>query len=206
MENPVSTESIESLIGSLNSTIDDMRSASASAKVGPVPSTMKILLSGANNSKAVDFLFSTHLDSLLEGLFDAIISGNFDKVIASDEQIKKVFAMVGLGEGSFEGEISQRVITSIMASTNSVKFNNVKSKARKAYLVVRNLEKQTRTIKDPVQKKKYKDSVYALKRVLRYANRIYRNRKLINARVIKGLNNVVHEDVTDDIIILERIA
>lgn len=43
-------------------------------------------------------------------------------------------------------------------------------------------------------RKKYIDSVYALKKILKYISRIYNDRKLITDRVKVGVHNMVMEN------------
>jgi len=68
---------------------------------------------------------------------------------------------------------------------------------KKYNLVMKNLKKAGKPLSGE-EAKKYKEAVYAIKRVLKLVARIYRNRKLVNKQVWKGLNNIVHEDYEID--------
>ena len=57
-----------------------------------------------------------------------------------------------------------------------------------------NLNKTKKSLEDPVERKKYEDAVYAIKKVIRFVGKIYRNRKIINNRVAAGLRNIVNEN------------
>lgn len=185
---------LKNLENEINDSINVLRSKKIIIKDEDLPSNLKIMLSGITNSKAVDFLFSNNIDKLLERLFDTVNSGNLDKIIADEEKLKEVFSHLGFGEGSFEGPISKAVLANIKDSVESRKFMRTKTNIRKALLVVRNLERQKKNFKNPELKKKYADAVYSIKNILRFAAKIYKNRKIINTRVFNGLNNIIKED------------
>ena len=187
------------LITSLNSSIEDIRQHPT--KVDRIPSNFEIMVRGISSSSALDMLFSPKIDDLLNNLFKQIETGNFDKILSNQDSIEKLMNSL-FGEGSFKGPVSQSVLNSISATVQSRRYQEMKSNLgksmvalKKSNLVLKNLQKNKKQFKDkPEEYKKYKDAVYAIKQVLKFAARIYRNRKIINKKVFDGLNNIVHEN------------
>lgn len=201
MENNEKT--IKELIDSLNESIKDIREHPTEIK--ELPSNFEILVRGVSDSKALDFLFSTKLDKIIEGLFTQINSGNFEKIIENKDSLESLLNTM-FGEGSFKGPVSTTVLNSIQASVQSQRYQTMKSclgksmvTLKKINLVMKNLRKSKSLFKDDKEKlKKYKEAVYAIKQVLKFAARVYRNRKIINRKVFNGLNNIVHESLEID--------
>lgn len=192
-------QTIEELVKSINDSITDMREHPV--EVTKLPSNFEILVKGVTNSKAIDFLFSTKLDSVMEKMFNAIQSGDFSSIIENKESIEGLVENI-FGKGSFQGPVSQTVLNSVQASMMSYKYQTMKSHLgktmttlKKMKFIMKNLEKQKSQFKgNPEEYKKYKDAVYAIKQTLKFAAKIYRNRRIINDKVYRGLNNVVHEE------------
>lgn len=198
MEAEINNKSITELLDSINSSIEDIRSHPT--KVEKLPSNLEIMVRGVSDSKAVDFLFSSQLESILVSMFDSIQSGNIEKIIENEGIVKQATEFL-FGKGAFQGPISNRVLTSISNSMTSYKYNTIKSllgktvtQMKKMNFIIRNLERSGKSIKDKEELKKYKDAVYAIKRVLRLAAKIYHNRKILNRRVYEGVKNIVNEE------------
>jgi hypothetical protein len=185
---------LERIVGEVNDSIDDLRAKKIEVKQSDLPSNLKIMLSGVSDSRAIDFLFSNNIDKLLEKLFELFMSGDITKILNNEEKMKEIFKELGFGEGSFEGPVSKTVIGTIQDSVNSPKYIKMKNYMFKALYVVRNLEKQSKRFVNPEKRKKYDEAVRAIKQILRFAAKIYRNRKIVTDRVVKGLENVVKED------------
>lgn len=192
-------QTLNELITSLNSSIEDIRQHPT--KVDRIPSNFEIMVRGISSSSALDMLFSPKIDDLLNNLFKQIETGNFDKILSNQDSIEQLMTSL-FGEGSFKGPVSQSVLNSISATVQSRRYQEMKSNLgksmvalKKVNLVLKNLQKNKKQFKDkPEEYKKYKDAVYAIKQVLKFAARIYRNRKIINKKVFDGLNNIVHEN------------
>lgn len=178
----------------INDTVDEIRNKKIEVSDADLPTNLSIMLSGISNSNAINFLFSNNVDRLIQKLFDLVASGDINKILDNEETMKRMFSMLGFGEGAFEGKISRAVISTIKHSTDSMNFNRTKSSLRKVMIVMNNLNRMKKTIEDPVERKKYEDAVYAVKRVIRFVGKIYRNRKIINNRVAAGLRNIVNEN------------
>jgi hypothetical protein len=187
---------LESMINQVNSDIDHMRKNKKEVKDSDLPSNLKIMLSGISDSKAIEFLFSHNIDKMLERLFSLFMSGDIDTILSNKDKIKELFQELGFGEGSFEGPVSKRIMMSMNASINSGNFSKLESNMRKALFVIGNLERESKNIKGKREREKYNEAVNAIKQVMRFAAAIYRNRKIINNKVIKGLQNIVKEDTT----------
>ena len=192
-------QTLNELITSLNSSIEDIRQHPT--KVDRIPSNFEIMVRGISSPSALDMLFSPKIDDLLNSLFKQIETGNFDKILSNQDSIEQLMNSL-FGEGSFKGPVSQSVLNSISATVQSRRYQEMKSNLgksmvalKKSNLVLKNLQKNKKQFKDkPEEYKKYKDAVYAIKQVLKFAARIYRNRKIINKKVFDGLNNIVHEN------------
>ena len=192
-------QTLNELITSLNSSIEDIRQHPT--KVDRIPSNFEIMVRGISSPSALDMLFSPKIDDLLNNLFKQIETGNFDKVLSNQDSIEQLMNSL-FGEGSFKGPVSQSVLNSISATVQSRRYQEMRSNLgksivalKKVNLVLKNLQKNKKQFKDkPEEYKKYKDAVYAIKQVLKFAARIYRNRKIINKKVFDGLNNIVHEN------------
>jgi hypothetical protein len=187
---------LESMINQVNSDIDHMRKNKKEVKDSDLPSNLKIMLSGISDSKAIEFLFSHNIDKMLERLFSLFMSGDINTILSNKDKIKELFQELGFGEGSFEGPVSKRIMMSMNASINSGNFSKLESNMRKALFVIGNLERESKNIKGKREREKYNEAVNAIKQVMRFAAAIYRNRKIINNKVIKGLQNIVKEDTT----------
>ena len=192
-------QTLNELITSLNSSIEDIRQHPT--KVDRIPSNFEIMVRGISSSSALDMLFSPKIDDLLNSLFKQIETGNFDKILSNQDSIEQLMNSL-FGEGSFKGPVSQSVLNSISATVQSRRYQEMKSNLgksmvalKKSNLVLKNLQKNKKQFKDkPEEYKKYKGAVYAIKQVLKFAARIYRNRKNNNKKVFDGLNNIVHEN------------
>lgn len=201
MENNEKT--IAELIDSLNNSIEDIRNHPTT--FDRVPSTLEIMVRGVSDSKAIDMLFSPKMDGIINGLFEKIQSGDFEKIIQNGDQLKNIVNTL-FGEGSFQGPVSTAVLNNIQASVSSYKYQTMKSNLgktvatmKKIRLMTKNLEKGAKQFdKNSEEYKKYKEAVYAIKKVLKFASIIYRNRKIINKKVYNGLNNIVHESFEID--------
>lgn len=191
-------KSLNELLDSINSSIDDIRKNPT--KTEKIPGTLEILISGISGNKELETLFSPKLDEICMSLIRNIESGNFEKILNNTDSVKKVLDNI-FGEKSFQGPVSTEVINSIQRSVNSEKYLLMKSKLgnvvtllKKKRLIIRNLEKSGLKFKDDKETlKKYKESVYAIKQVLKIIEKIYLNRKIVNKKVFNGLKNIVHE-------------
>jgi len=188
------TQNLDNLIDDINQSIEDIRSSNVEIKDSDLPSNLQLMLSGVSDSRAIDFLFSGNIDKLLEKLFKLIESGDIEKILGNEEQMEKVFKSMGFGEGSFKGPVSKSILSSITNSMDSRKYNMMKSNLRKVKMLLKNLNRQSKYFKDPGQKKKYKDAVHAIKKVIQVAAKIYKNRRIVSKRVFDGLSNIVTED------------
>ena len=138
----------------------------------------------------------------MTSMFDAIQSGDIEKIMENEGIIKKMPLNFYLEKVLFKAQFQTVFLTSISNSMTSYKYNNIKSmlgksmtQLKKMNFIIRNLERSGRSIKDKEELKKYKDAVYAIKRVLRLASKIYYNRKILNRRVYEGVKNIVNEEV-----------
>ena len=102
--------------------------------------------------------------------------------------------------------MSKTVINTVINTVQSPEYKKIKSSLfkslttlKKMNYIIKKLKQQAKKFPDKETKKKYLDSVYALKRALKIAIKVYENRKLINDRFKKGLMNIVKEDVYDTI-------
>ena len=73
----------------------------------------------------------------------------------------------------------------------------------RAIIVIKDLRYERKFIKDKETKKKYDDAVYAIYQGLKIINKIYKNRKMVNERLLKGVKNIVNESEELPIIIMK---
>jgi hypothetical protein len=73
----------------------------------------------------------------------------------------------------------------------------------RAILVLKDLRRERKFIRDKETKKKYDDAVYAVYQGLKIINKIYKNRKMVNDRLLKGVKNIVNESEELPIIIMK---
>jgi hypothetical protein len=190
---PKTVKDMDKFLDEFNDTVDELRKKEIKVEDKDLPSNMKLMLGGVSNSKAIEFLFSHNIDKLLDRLFELASAGDIENLLNNEKEIKDIFKLVGLGEGSFEGPISKSVIKSIKLSVQSINFQKIKNMFFKMLYIINNLKRQSKYFKDKEQRKKYEDAVYAIKRVMMFAYIIYFNRKIINNRVFNGLKNIVNE-------------
>ena len=196
------TNDINDMISAFSAELDEL-----SKNVPPLKNYKNamtpIIISGIKDNDALKFLFSPTTEHVIEKLIDNILSGDFENLVANIDIGKKMFDTAGVGDGLFKGIIGQSIVENIQQTMNAEKFMKLKSKFLKIRMLLKNLEKQKKLIQDPVTKEKYEDAVYAIKQAVKMIIKIYRNRKLINARVINGLKNIVVESEEIPIVILK---
>lgn len=195
-------QTIAELVGSLNDTIEELHNTPF--KIDKLPSNFEILVRGVSDSKALDFLFSSKLDGIIEKLFSLIGSGDFESLLSNTDAISKLMDTL-FGEGSFRGPVSQSILNNVQSTLSSGKYYKMKSclgktmtRIKKINFVLKNLERGKKNFKkDSSEYQKYIDSVYAIKQVLKLVLRILRNRQAFSLRVLDGLHNIVHESTGD---------
>lgn len=196
------TNDINDMISAFSAELDEL-SKSAPPLKNYKNAMTPIIISGIKDDDALKFLFSPTTEHVIEKLIDNILSGDFENLVTNIDIGKKMFDTAGVGDGLFKGVIGQSIIENIQQTMNAEKFRKMKNKFLKIRMVLKNLEKQKKLIQDPVAKEKYEDAVYAIKQALKMIIKIYRNRKLINSRVINGLKNIVVESEEIPIVILK---
>ena len=189
-------DTIENYINSLNASIEALRDNKDEIEN---VSDLKILakLSGKSN-KALDFLFDTKLDVALDKMFNKFMTGDYEDVDKIADTIGKTFELLGFGDKAFSGPVSQLMMQNITNSINTVKFEKTKSNVKKSFMIIKNLKRQATIINDKDTKKKYLDACYALKQIVRYLAKVYRERRLISDRVKAGLHNMINESLSED--------
>lgn len=187
------TRSIEEYLDSINSSIESIRNTKQDISEIEVPSDFKIQMMGVKNSKALDFIFDMKLDKTIDNFMNKFMSGDFADIEKGMVTIKKVFELMGLGQGAFEGPVSKTLMQNMMNSMNTIKFAKTKNMLGKCLVIVKNLKKQAKDIDNPKIREKYKEAIRALKELLRFISKIYLNRKILSKRVITGLKMVVQE-------------
>lgn len=195
---------LEKILAEINSDAEEMRNKKIEVKDSDLPSNLKIMLSGVEDNKALQFLFSNNIDKLIDQMLMLVATGNIEKLLGNEDAINSFFKNLGFGEGSFSGNVSKMVMKSMQNSVNSAKFAKTNSNLKKALLIMKNLERAKKGFTDKKQIKKYEDAIYAIKKVFRIVAKIYKNRKLVNNRVLRGLSNVVNES-DEEIVHLEKI-
>lgn len=168
-----------------------------------IPQHMNLQIDGISSTGGIDLLFAPYIDKIMDKLLDLFIRGDYNQILDKLNNITSIFSKGGIGRGFFDGEVSKTIINSIKNSTRSLNYNKTNSKIKKALIIVRNLKRQMRRIPDPETRKKYEDAVYALTALTKMLKSIYKNRKYLNDRVLKGLKNFVFE--SNETIKIEKI-
>lgn len=185
---------LEDYIMSINKSITTMQKGKPT-KV-QIPSNFQIMLSGVTDQIGLTTLFSPKVDAIVGKLFDSIFNGRTNAVESAANNLDNIMDTIGINsEKSFEGPISKTVVDSITNSVNSEKFNSTKSKIRKCLIILKDLERKRSDFEDDASKKKYSDSVYAVKQTLKIVAKILKQRSLITERLKRGLANIVNEDL-----------
>lgn len=168
-----------------------------------IPQHMSLQIDGISSTGSIDLLFAPYIDKIMDKLLDLFITGDYEQILEKINNITSIFSKGGVGRGFFDGEVSQTIINSIKNSTRSLNYNKTNSKIKKALIIVRNLKRQMKRIPDPETRKKYEDAVYALTALTKMLKSIYKNRKYLNDRVLKGLKNFVFE--SNETVKIEKI-
>lgn len=191
------------------SAMTDLKNLEQSAnvyKTETIPSGINMSLSGIGSERAIAFLFSPNIDKLIDNILDICINGKFDVLNDMINKLVGYCDTMGIGSGFFGGKIGSNVILTIKNSVNSIKFQKTASKIKKVLLVLKNLQKTAKTYKDPVERQKYEDAIYAIKSVVSIVATLYKNRAKINGRVIKGINNIIFEDTECETIEISKVT
>jgi len=190
---------IEKLISEINSSAEKLRKKKVKVKDEDLPSNLKLMLTGVSDIKAVNFLFSSRLDVLLDKLLTLAMSGelmsNIEKFMTNEEEIKKLFDSFGFGEGSFEGPISKTILNSVRDSMESEKYMKLSSDAKKIKYVYKKLTMKWWSFwNKPDLRKKYEQALYAIEKILRIIANVYENR----IKIMNGFNNIIKEEASSE--------
>lgn len=193
-------KTIKELIDSINNSIKEIRENPT--QVERVPSNFEIIVGGLIDSKSIETLFSPKIDTLINTLFKLISDGDYEKILKNEDIMREISDSI-FGKGSFQGPISRSVLSNIQASVESEKYQTMKSNLgksliaiKKKNLILKNLKKGSKMYdKRSEEYKKYNEAVYAIKSVIKFVEKIYRSRSLINKKVCKGLDNIIHEEI-----------
>ena len=191
-------QTLTDLLKSINNSIEDIRNHPT--EVDKLPSNFEILIRGVASNKAVDAIFSSKLDGIINMLIQNIENGNLEQIIQNKDLVTRTASAI-FGDKAFKGPVSNAVLNNIQGSVQSIKYQNMRSilgktgiTIKKLRLVIKNLEKGEDQFKyNSEDLQKYRDAVYAIKQTLKFIARIYRSRKIINRKVFDGLSNVVYE-------------
>jgi hypothetical protein len=186
-------DTISNYIDTINNSIEAIRSSKEELKNTDIPSNFKISMTGAKDSRVLDFIFDTKLDYTIDAMVNKFMEGDYSDIDRYGTYIEKAFELMGIGKGAFEGPVSQTVMRNVMNSINTIDFSKAKGNIKRCFMIVKNLKRQAKEIPNRDMRKKYLDSVYALKQILRYASKIYKNRKLVTDRVKIGMHTLVME-------------
>ena len=195
--------SITELIDSINSSIEDIRNHPT--KITELPSNFEIMVRGVQDAEGIESLFSPKVDKIISSMFSSIEKMDYTKILENKDIIMRIMDGI-FGKGSFRGPVSTTVLNSIQATVMSQKYNETKkylgktlNTLRKCNLVMKNLQRQQKNFKRGTEEyEKYKEAVDAIRAVLKFTARVYRNRKIINKKVYKGIHNIIHENYEID--------
>lgn len=183
-------------LADINNSIQSMQNSEHVLSQSQLPSNIKIMFGGINDNQLLNFLFSTGLDKSLDGIFNAFMKGDYSNVNLDINDITNKLSryMTSNDKKPFEGELSKRFINNIQLTMQTGKFNKTKTNIAKCMQIIRNLKKEAKTIEDKEKQKKFKDAIYAFKKILKLVRTIYKNRDIVSKRALNGINAVVFEN------------
>ena len=170
------------------------------------PSTFSLQMMGASDNIALNFLYSTGLDHMVDKFMDLIIQGgSIEEILSSDEMFASMMRKMGFNtETMFKGQVSQTLIRAIDKTMESRSYARTKSKLFKVIKIFKAMDKGAKTIKDPDMRTKYEEAARAVKQVIKFVGKIYQNRKLVNERVQKGIALIFNESAEElPVLVLE---
>jgi hypothetical protein len=199
---PKELKDIEKMLAEINKNAEEIRKKKIKVKDSDLPGNVRLMLTGINSSKTLDFIFSSRLDVLLDKLMDLITTGelmnNVEKFFSNEDEIKKLFSSMGFGEGSFEGPVSKTILSSIKDSMEDPKYLAKKNEIEKVKFVYKKLNMKWWSFwNKPKERKKFERAMDAIKQILVIVGQVYKNR----LKIIEGLGNIVTESVQQPIII-----
>lgn len=193
-------QNLEDILIDLNKNMDEIENSDIyKFDSNDLPLGLRIGISGISSQSALNFLFSEDLNKLLDRFIDMIENGEIEKFLTDEDKLRRMFNSFGFGEGKFQGELSNMLISNIKKTVSSNKFKKTKLGMAKLIKLTRSLKKQSKTITDPEKRKKFDDMIYAVTQMVKIIHNVWTNRKMVNDRVVKGLKNFITEDSDDDI-------
>lgn len=193
-------QNLEDILVDLNKNMDEIENSDIyKFDSNDLPLGLRIGISGISSQSALNFLFSEDLNKLLDRFIDMIENGEIEKFLTDEDKLRRMFNSFGFGEGKFQGELSNMLVSNIKKTVSSNKFKKTKLGMAKLIKLTRSLKKQSKTITDPEKRKKFDDMIYAVTQMVKIIHNVWTNRKMVNDRVVKGLKNFITEDSDDDI-------
>lgn len=193
-------QNLEDILVDLNKNMDEIENSDIyKFDSNDLPLGLRIGMSGISSQSALNFLFSEDLNKLLDRFIDMIENGEIEKFLTDEDKLRRMFNSFGFGEGKFQGELSNMLVSNIKKTVSSNKFKKTKLGMAKLIKLTRSLKKQSKTITDPEKRKKFDDMIYAVTQMVKIIHNVWTNRKMVNDRVVKGLKNFITEDSDDDI-------
>lgn len=193
-------QNLEDILVDLNKSMDEIENSDIyKFDSNDLPLGLRIGMSGISSQSALNFLFSEDLNKLLDRFIDMIENGEIEKFLTDEDKLRRMFNSFGFGEGKFQGELSNMLVSNIKKTVSSNKFKKTKLGMAKLIKLTRSLKKQSKTITDPEKRKKFDDMIYAVTQMVKIIHNVWTNRKMVNDRVVKGLKNFITEDSDDDI-------
>lgn len=164
--------------------------------IEPPPSTFAITMMGASDNAALRFLYSSGLDHMVDKFLDLVIQGgSIEELLTSDEMFVNMMAKMGFDSSKLlNGVVSKTLIQAIDKTMESRSYIRTKSKMRKVVKVFHAMDRGAKTIKDKALREKYQEAARAVKQVIKFVGKIYKNRRLVDERVRKGLAIALNED------------
>jgi hypothetical protein len=188
---------IERIVADINRSADSMRKNKKKfkdIKTDELPSNIRMMIPGISGSKALEVLFSTRIDVLLDNLLTMAMSGelvnNVEKFLRNEEELKKFLDSLGFEKGSFEGPVSSTVLGTIRDSMNSPEYYSIDSDSKRVAFVYKKLRMKWWSFwNKPDLRKKYERALEAIKQILLIVANVYKNRE----KILSGLGSIVKD-------------
>jgi hypothetical protein len=81
------------------------------------------------------------LDYAIDAMVNKFVNGDFSDIDRYAQYLQKAFEIMGVGQGAFEGPVSQIVMHNIINTLNTLDFTHAKNNIKKCFMIVKNLKR-----------------------------------------------------------------
>lgn len=187
-------QDIKKILDEIDKEYEDIKNNPIEAKP---PSNLSLMLQGVENNKALDFLFSSGLDHLIDKMMNIYFQAeSIDAIINNKELIDSIAKKTGLySKNKTKALITNKLYNALKEATSSEKFLKARTIMRKISLIIKKMKKEKKTITDKETRKKYEEVLDSFIKFFIFVAKIYKNRYLINEKVRNDISYVFSENL-----------